>query len=164
MLKALVQFACYVLKASLSYHNWSKKPFCKKSCAPMLLMAGVESGDQREMYRSFYRNLPQFYRNFTAILPQFFQAWGIAIPQHCYTSISLLFQLRCFDGSGVCLLEHFFDHVILCSLSLSSHTHSKSGWRSSTNISNRSISKMGCRWRMGSTVVSRIPSVVTAGL
>ena len=51
--------------------NWSKKPFCQKSCAPLLLVAGIESGDQKEMYRNFYRNFtaifrsfPQFYRNF----------------------------------------------------------------------------------------------------
>ena len=47
--------------------NWSKKPFSQKSCAPLLLMAGIESGDQKEMYRNFtaiFRNFPLVYRNF----------------------------------------------------------------------------------------------------
>ena len=37
--------------------NWSKKPFCKKSCAPLYC----------NFYHNFtaiYRNFPQFYRNF----------------------------------------------------------------------------------------------------
>ena len=34
-------------------HNWSKKSFCKKYCAPM--------------YRKFYRNFTAIYRNFTTI-------------------------------------------------------------------------------------------------
>ena len=56
--------------------NWSQKPFFQKSCAPLLLMAGIESGDQKEMYRNFYCNFIAISRNF----PQFFQAWGTANP------------------------------------------------------------------------------------
>ena len=41
--------------------------FEKKSCAPLLLMAGIESGDQKEMYRNFYRNFTAISRSFTAI-------------------------------------------------------------------------------------------------
>ena len=47
--------------------NWSNAPFCQKSCAPRLLMAGIESGDEKEMYRNFYRNFTAIFRNFTAI-------------------------------------------------------------------------------------------------
>jgi hypothetical protein len=39
-------------------HNWSKKPFCKKPCAPPLLMAGIQSRDQKEMYRNFTATCP----------------------------------------------------------------------------------------------------------
>ena len=57
MLKALVQCACRKAHYPANWvHNWSKKPFCKKSCAPPLLMAGIESGDRKEKYRNFYRN------------------------------------------------------------------------------------------------------------
>ena len=45
--------------------------FCKKSSPLVLRMAGIECRDQKEMYRTFYRNctvisrnFPQFYRNF----------------------------------------------------------------------------------------------------
>ena len=77
VLKALVQCACYVPKdcaerltiLPIGCIIGQKKLFCKKSCAPLLLMAGIESGDRKEFYRNFYRNVPEF-----------FKAWGTAIP------------------------------------------------------------------------------------
>ena len=85
MLKALVQCACYVLKASLPtnwVHTWSKNPFCKKCCAPLLLMAGIESGDPKEMYCNFYRIFTAIYHNFTAIfsgLGDYPPGWGVEL-------------------------------------------------------------------------------------
>ena len=60
--------------------KWSKKPFCKKSCAPLLLMAGIESGDQKEMYRNFYRNFAAIFRNFLQFYRNFFRLGGPQSP------------------------------------------------------------------------------------
>ena len=60
--------------------NWSKKPFCKKSGAPLLLMAGIECGDQKEMYRNVYRNFTAIYRNFPQFYRNFFRLGGPQSP------------------------------------------------------------------------------------
>ena len=66
--------------------NWSNKPFCKKSCAPLLLMAGIESGDQKEMYHNFYRNYTAFFRNFPQFYRNFSWLGGPPVQGSCWRS------------------------------------------------------------------------------
>ena len=76
----MVHCACYVLKLPIGCVIDQKKPFCKKSCAPLLLMSGIESGDQKEMYRNFYRNFTVIFRHFPQFHRNFFRLGGPQSP------------------------------------------------------------------------------------
>ena len=75
-----------------------------------MLMAGIESGDQKEMYRNFYRNFTAIFRNF----PQFYHNFSClgdrntpAPPPQCFAMEGSHRRLKrnlC-NGRGLSLLQ-----------------------------------------------------------